>query len=395
MCVIALLRGVRGIAPCAGLAVVMMLAPAALSQPAPSQQTAPSQQAVALSEEERKLPAEVRERLLRARAAIAAENKNYTVGATSVSGRSMKFLAGEIEDPMTVEQRQLVNRQAEDLLDLDAAVRDEHYKGRPRPKMARRPVCDKTMKSFDWRKAGKVTPVRQQGACGSCWSFSAYAAYESSYLIINKRSANGSEQDLLDCAKADNGKDAGSCNGGLSWMAFQHIVRAGGLGEDKAPYKGKEGQCKSPSDRPIRAVTWGFVNPAVDLPAVDELKAALCEHGVLSVSMRIVSEDFHDYKSGIYDETVAGPSDGTGHAVALVGWDDTKDNGKGKKGAWIVKNSWGTGWGEEGYVWMSYGSNLIGRTARWIEAIEDKLIPTYMKLKPERLLPVAVSSTKN
>jgi|CXWK01.1.fsa_nt_gi C1A family cysteine protease len=356
---------------------------------------APAQPAAAekLSEREKRAPIEVQNKLIKARQEIIEQKKNYQVGLTSVSAKPLKQLTGEIDDPMTREERIIHNRKAEDALDMDEAVKSEYYRGekaykraKPAPK-----VCDVKMKKFDWRIPKKMTPVRDQNPCGSCWAFSAWGAYESSYLIVNRRSVDGSEQDLIDCAIANDGSDAGSCDGGLSWKAFEHMMRVGAVNEKTRSYKAVDQQCKSPSKRPIRAVAWGFVNPAVDLPTVAELKKALCDYGALSVSMRVVDPAYQDYKKGVYDEYVEEPYMGSGHAVVLVGWDDRKDNGKGKKGAWLIKNSWGEGWGEKGYGWMSYGSNLIGRTARWIKAFEDKSLPAYKALRPDLIAAPASS----
>ncbi len=342
---------------------------------------------VKLSEREKRAPVEVQNNLIKARQEIIENKKNYSVGLTSATSKPLKQLTGESDDPMTREERIVHNRKAEDALDMDEAVKAEYY-GTPKGGEStgfktKRKVCDAKMKRFDWRVPKKITPIRNQNPCGSCWAFSAWGAYESSYLIVNRRSVDGSEQDLIDCAVANDGSDAGTCDGGLSWKAFEHMMRAGAVTEKTTAYAAIDKQCKSPAKRPIRAVAWGFVNPAVDLPTVTELKTALCEHGALSVSMRVVDPAFQAYKKGVYDEVVEYPYEGSGHAVVLVGWDDRKDNGKGKKGAWLIKNSWGEGWGEKGYGWMSYGSNLIGRTARWIKAFEDKSLPAYKALRPD------------
>lgn len=367
------------------LAALHVSAPSATAQT--TTQGAEKAATVKLSEHEKRAPIEVQNNLIKARKDIIENKKNFTVGITSATAKPRQQLLGEIDDPMTREERILHNRKAEDVLDMDEAVKAEYYKsakgGESAAFKTKRKVCDPKMKSFDWRVPKKMTPARNQNPCGSCWAFSAWGAYESSYLIVNRRSVDGSEQDLLDCAVANDGSDAGNCEGGLSWKAFEHMTRVGAVTEKTTSYTAQEQQCKSPSKRPIRALAWGFVNPAVDLPTVTELKTALCEHGALSVSMRVVDLAFQDYKKGVYDEYVEDKYEGSGHAVVLVGWDDRKDNGKGKKGAWLIKNSWGEGWGEKGYGWMSYGSNLIGRTARWIKAFEDKSLPAYKALRPD------------
>lgn len=352
--------------------------------PAGAQPANSDEPAVKLTPGERTAPPEVQNSIIEARKEIAAENKNYKVGLNPAALRPRSQLLGEIDEPLTSNQKQEINRKAQERLDLDRSIRSAMPKKKLAAKGKKKKVCDPKMTRFDWRVPKKMTPVRDQKACGSCWAFSAWGAYESSYLIVNRRSVDGSEQDLIDCAVSDDGTDAGDCDGGASWLAFEHMARAGSVKEATSPYTTSSGaQCKSSGKRPIKTLAWGFVDPTVDLPSVNDLKAALCEHGALSVSMRVVSEDFVIYERGVYDEPMDDPSAGSGHAVVLVGWDDTKDNGQGKKGAWLIKNSWGVNWGEYGYGWMSYGSNLIGRRARWVQAFEDQMLPAWKEQAPQ------------
>jgi len=90
---------------------------------------------------------------------------------------------------------------------------------------------------------------------------------------------------------------------------------------------------------------------------VDKLKQALCRYGPLAVAVR-ATRLFQAYKSGVFNERDTGK---VNHGVTLIGWDDNKE-------AWLIKNSWGTGWGEKGYMWIVYYSNSIGYGASWVEA---------------------------
>ena len=206
---------------------------------------------------------------------------------------------------------------------------------------------------FDWRDYNKVTAVRDQGQCGSCWDFAAIGAYECNYLIRNNVTIDASEQQILDCS------GAGSCDGGFSMKVFDYIVKHGTCPESAYPYQTKQGTCKNVTS-PHKAVSWGFVAPNGDIPSVDAMKSALCEHGPLAVNVN-ATDAFQHYTGGVFNEYASGPID---HAVLLVGWDDNK----GKKGAWLIRNSWTANWGEKGYMWIEYDCNRLGDHACWVES---------------------------
>jgi C1A family cysteine protease len=212
--------------------------------------------------------------------------------------------------------------------------------------------CVASAAQFDWTDHNGVTPVRDQGACGSCWAFATHGAYEGSYAILNKMLVDSAEQDTLDCS------GAGSCSGG--WWAFQYLIDTGSAKESDYPYLAADGTCKTDVDRPYKAVAWGYVDSSVAIPTVSALKQALCEYGPLAVAVE-VTPAFQAYKSGVFNEKSTGR---VNHGVTLVGWDDTKK-------AWKIKNSWGPGWGESGYMWIAYGSNSIGYAAAWTQADVD------------------------
>lgn len=282
----------------------------------------------------------------------------YEIGVTNAM-KYGKRLCGETDAVMDASERIKVNQRADEMIKIDNEAR-RVYEINNKIKFVPK-TCSAGSAAFDWRTLGKVTPVRDQGDCGSCWSFSAIGAYEASYLIVNNVSKDGSEQELLDCGVNNAGADAGSCLGGWTPDAFEYMVKSSAVLESTVPYAGVEHACSNPASRPLKSVTWAFVDPDVELPTVAQIKQAMCDHGPISVSMRCVSDTIFGYKTGVYNEPVSSPTAGKGHAVVLVGWDDSK-------GAWLMKNSWGTDWGESGYGWIAYGSNRIGRYARWIQA---------------------------
>ena len=213
--------------------------------------------------------------------------------------------------------------------------------------------CVADAAKFNWADYNGVTPVTDQGACGSCWAFATHGAFEGSYAILNKALIDSAEQDTLDCS------GEGDCSGG--WWAYQYLIDTGSAKEADYPYVAKKGTCKTGVQRLYKAAAWGYVNGTVDIPSVAELKKALCQYGPLGVAVAVTSA-FQAYKSGVFNE---GSNDQVNHGVTLVGWDDSKQ-------AWRIKNSWGPGWGESGYMWIAYNTNKIGYGASWVQA---KLAP--------------------
>lgn len=208
--------------------------------------------------------------------------------------------------------------------------------------------------AFNWVTLGKSTPIRDQRGCGSCWVFGTMAAFESSWAIRNNQLIDTSEQDVLSCSRTIPGCGSGSCSGGWMEWVTQYLKVQGTGTEGSKPYTATNGAC-TPIARPYMASAWGFV-AGTGLPTVAQLKAALVQHGVLSVGVMATSA-FQAYHSGVFNQQTPGLN----HCVAIVGWDDSK-------GAWLIKNSWGIGWGMGGYMWIKYGANGIGSHAVWVDA---------------------------
>jgi cathepsin L len=209
--------------------------------------------------------------------------------------------------------------------------------------------CVAGASKFNWADYNGVTPVRDQGGCGSCWAFATHGAFEGSYAILNKALIDSAEQDTLDCS------GAGSCSGG--WWAYQYLIDKGSAKEADYPYLATKGTCKTGVQRPYKAAKWGYVDGNVEIPSVAAIKKALCDYGPLGVAVAVTSA-FQAYKSGVFNE---GSTAQVNHGVTLVGWDDSKQ-------AWRIKNSWGPGWGESGFMWIAYNSNKIGYGASWVQA---------------------------
>jgi cathepsin L len=205
---------------------------------------------------------------------------------------------------------------------------------------------------FDWVDLGKVTHVKDQSDCGSCWDFCAIAAFEASYAIRNGMMIDASEQQILDCARA------GSCCGGWHTPVFDYLIQHGTAYTNQYDfYRPGQACCNTGASTPLRAVNWGYVNPNVDIPSVSEIKHALVTHGPLSVAVNATGL-FQGYTGGVFNEHNTG---GINHCVLITGWDENKK-------AWHIKNSWSTNWGEKGYMWIAYDSNKIGTSAAWVTA---------------------------
>jgi C1A family cysteine protease len=202
--------------------------------------------------------------------------------------------------------------------------------------------------SVDWVSAGAVTSVKNQGQCGSCWSFSAAGAIEGAYKIAGGALTDLSEEMLVQCDTTDSG-----CNGGLMDNAFDWVASHGIASLADYPYtstSGTRGTCNSEAEAVVT------VSGHTDVTSGDEdaLKSAVAQQPV-SVAIEADQSVFQLYSSGVLDSTSCGTS--LDHGVLLVGYGTDASSGK---DYWKVKNSWGTTWGEEGYVRLVRGSNMCG-----------------------------------
>jgi C1A family cysteine protease len=192
--------------------------------------------------------------------------------------------------------------------------------------------------SVNWVEKGAMTEVKNQGNCGSCWSFSAVAAVESAVFLKDGLSESLSEQQLVDCDKVDD-----ACKGGLMDNAFEYIETSGGLCTQKDyPYEAKKGTCRVNEctiEDQSDVVSFVDVSPKTE----KGLQEAIAVQPV-SVGIEADKLSFQLYKSGVYNATCGIKLD---HGVVAVGYGTDDDSGM---DYWIVRNSWGPKWGEEGYI---------------------------------------------
>lgn len=190
-------------------------------------------------------------------------------------------------------------------------------------------VVNAVAASIDWRQLGGVTDVKNQGSCGSCWAFSTVATLEASFLIQKKVTLNLSEQQLVSCSGVSPYGNAG-CNGGWPASALAYVLNEGITTEEAYPYKAKTGTCTfKGGDYKIKSVK------STPRGKCGAIKRQL-QSGPVSVD--VDASNWSGYKSGV----LKCQSASINHAVLLVGYTE--------KGHWIIKNSWGTSWGDNGYI---------------------------------------------
>lgn len=197
---------------------------------------------------------------------------------------------------------------------------------------------------FDWMDLGGVTPVKNQGNCGSCWAFASMGAFESMIKIYDFVQYDLSEQQILSCNVYGSG-----CGGGWMEDAYQLFKSYGSVLESCMPYRTSDTvTCNQTSCEVIDKIQ-GWTPVSND---VNSIKAAV-QIGPVACAMTVYN-DLFSYGGGCYEHTGADP---VNHAVLIVGWNDTLCGGN---GAWIVKNSWGTDWGKSGFFYIKYNSCNIG-----------------------------------
>jgi C1A family cysteine protease len=213
--------------------------------------------------------------------------------------------------------------------------------------------------AFDWRTYNGCTPIRNQGGCGSCWAFATVGALECAIKIREGSSVDLSEQWLLSCNQA-----GWSCGGGWYAHSYHGLLADGcnGTGavlESDFSYDAWETPCACPYPHHYVIDSWAYIGGNNSVTGVEAMKRAILEYGPISVSV-YASDYFQAYRNGIFSYSTNGTIN---HSVVLVGWDDSQ----GSNGIWIMRNSWGSGWGEGGYMRIAYSCCQIGYAACYVD----------------------------
>ena len=217
---------------------------------------------------------------------------------------------------------------------------------------------------LDWRNRTTLTGIRNQGSCGGCWAFATVGVLESAISIHEGTITDLSEQYLISCNTY-----GWSCNGGFTahpWhmdLSGLDQTSAGAVLESSFPYadynyspgRGTTA-CGGSYDHPYKIQSWGYVGNTL-IPSESQIKQALLQYGPLATTV-CVGPSFSAYRGGVFstDEKNSCLPGLVNHAVDMVGWDDTQ----GAHGVWIVRNSWGTGWGDQGYMLIDRSVSNIG-----------------------------------
>jgi cathepsin L len=203
-------------------------------------------------------------------------------------------------------------------------------------------------KELDWRDKGVVSEIKNQGFCGSCWAFSVIAAQEAQWAIQHSDLFTLSPSNMIDCCYSCMG-----CNGCYTFTALDDIIEYQGgsfMKEVDYPYVERKDDCRFDVSKAVARVKSYEI---VDMGNENDLLQAV-NQGVVSVCIDASLQSFQLYKTGIYDDELCSIW-GVDHAVACVGYGVSASTE-----FWIVKNSWGTKWGESGYMRMVRGKNMCG-----------------------------------
>jgi hypothetical protein len=212
-------------------------------------------------------------------------------------------------------------------------------------------------RNFDWREQGKIlgtplTPIRDQGNCGSCWSFATSEVLQDAMALHGKGQIAVSTQYLLSC-----NNEGYSCDGGFFAHKYHMALPMGGVPESEFPYVAKQVACKANLSHLYHLSSWAYL-PSKDEgtpPTNDQIKSAIYQYGPIAAGVG-ANDAMQSYSSGIFNGC-----DGTSpnHAISIVGWNDDGQY-------WIVRNSWSAAWGEQGWINIKYGCNSIGISANYV-----------------------------
>jgi hypothetical protein len=313
--------------------------------------------------------------------ALRAEGKmkkwSFEVGYTSASDRPLSQLAATKAPANFDEQvKDWANGDGKLFEEPKGGAKDGAKSRSIGPSRLGMRLCRETSSTCSYWPV--MTPVRDQGQCGACWAFAAMGAWEGTYAVQYGVKLDTSEQHVLNCPGTN-----GSCNGGFYGDVFARMRQptGGARNEAQDPYTATQNICVPNPSGAHRVALHAYVDN-VDISVNWKIKRALSLWGPVATSL-YATPAFQHYKRGVFDEnynpvTLGGRPE-INHAVVIVGWDDVA-------GAWQVRNSWGSGWGEGGYGWIAYGSNNIGAYSVAVLPVDEN---------PASAVPLTPRSTRN
>lgn len=205
--------------------------------------------------------------------------------------------------------------------------------------------ADPLPKRWDWNDYATLQPIRQQGGCGSCWSFASNAVMESLHILLGMQPSNVdfAEQTAVSCAPGSYG-----CSGGF-FTVFDYYRNKGLPLEKDNPYRAINGTCRDRMHQPVGKITrWAYVGNAYGAPATTEaLKKALVTHGPLAIAI-------HGRLPSSRSVVTQCGSNALTHMVTIEGYTDDPAYARNGGGYWKIRNSWGAGWGAGGYMYLAY-----------------------------------------
>ena len=237
--------------------------------------------------------------------------------------------------------------------------------------------------AYNWCSKGGCTPVRDQASCGSCWAFATVGPLESAILLRDGVSSDLSEQYLVSC-----NSDGWGCDGGWwahdyhEWKFLAAQPGAGARYESDFPYTATDATCMGPYNAHEKIADWVYVGNSSSVPTTAAIKQAIYDHGPISAGV-CVNSAFQAYTGGVFSPT--GWCFSINHGIVLVGWDDSV-------GAWILRNSWGPEWGEDGYMRIVYGKSYVGYAAAYV--VYNGSTPPAPPTAPTGLAATAVSHSQ-